>query len=82
MTKTPRGPTPSLIGGENGRPRRATAKKLCECDRCGEALPKGCACIDIPRLGGAFKGNRRVCDDCYQKILVKTCEDLEAAKAL
>lgn len=39
-------------------------------------------CIAIPKLGTGYSTAKRVCDDCYQEILRKTYEDLEAVKAI
>lgn len=83
MTRTtPRGPTPSLIGGANGRPKRAKVLRLSECFRCHHPLVKDTTCIEIPKLGGAYSTDRRVCDDCYQAIIAKTESDLAVVKAL
>ena len=78
----PRGPTPSLIGGSNGRPRRADVLKLSECCRCHQEMTKGQTCIEIPRLGGAYTTPKRYCDACYERILQKTNEDLVAVSKL
>lgn len=83
MTKSkPKGPTPSLIGGTNGRPKRASVKRLSKCYRCHDALVKGTECIEIPKLGQAYSNNRRVCDACFQLILGKTEADLAEIKEL
>lgn len=83
MTKiTPKGQTPSLIGGTNGRPKRVSISKLSHCYRCKDELPSGKTCIEIPKLGGAYSNARRVCDECFQGILQKTSVDLEKIKAL
>lgn len=83
MTKAKaRGTTPSLIGSSNGRPTRSTAKKLCSCSRCHENLVAGTPCVDIPKVGGAFVSSRRVCNDCFEKIIQKTQEDLDALKQI
>ena len=83
MTKSlPRGKTPSLIGGTNGRPKRANVKALCKCYRCSDNLVKGTPCIEIPKLGQGFSTVRRVCDECFQLILVKTESDLAEIKGL
>lgn len=83
MTKTtPRGKTPSLIGGTNGRPRRVIAKRRCECYRCHDALLAGQECIEIPKLGEAYATSKRVCAECFEGILQKTTEDLEELKNL
>jgi hypothetical protein len=72
----PRGPTPSLIGSSNGRPKRVAVGKLSECCRCHCEMVKGQTCIEIPKLGGAYTNPKRYCDKCYKKILEKTNEDL------
>jgi hypothetical protein len=77
MTKVaPRGPTPSLIGGSNGRPKRVEVKKLSACYRCRDDLVKGMTCIEVPKLGGAYTSARRMCDECFKQMLSKTAEDL------
>jgi hypothetical protein len=83
MTKTtPKGPTPSLIGGSNGRPKRVEVKKLSNCYRCNESLTKGTMCIEVPKLGGAYSSARRMCDDCFKLMLSKTASDLAEINAL
>ncbi len=83
MTKTkPRGPTPSLIGGTNGKPRRAAVLRKSSCYRCQDDLVAGTDCIEIPKLGGGYSTVKRVCDQCYAGIIQKTAEDLEALKTL
>ena len=74
----PRGPTPSLIGSSNGRPKRVVVGKLSECCRCHCEMIKGRSCIEIPKLGGAYANSKRCCHECYKKILEKTNEDLVA----
>lgn len=80
--KTPRGPVPSLIGGTNGRPRRATVKKLSHCYRCEDDLVAGQDCVEIPQLGTGFASARRVCEACFQAIIAKTTEDLAELRSL
>jgi hypothetical protein len=80
--KTPRGPIPSLIGGTNGRPEREDVGRLSKCYRCDDAIPAGRSCIAIPKLGSGFTTKRRVCDSCFEAILTKTTEDLEALRHL
>lgn len=83
MTRSsPRGPTPSLIGGANGRPKRVDVGKLSHCYRCNKELPKGTSCIEIPQLGQAYSTSRRVCDECFERILTKTEDDLEKIREL
>jgi len=83
MTKTkPRGPTPSLIGGSNGRPRRASVVRKSSCQRCHAELLAGATCIEIPQLGGAYTNRRRICDACFQEIIKKTSDDLEEVKTI
>ncbi|SUA77692.1 Uncharacterised protein [Pandoraea pnomenusa] len=83
MTKTtPKGPTPSLIGGANGRPKRILVKRLSECYRCHDDLVAGTTCIEIPKLGQAYSTDRRVCDACFKLILRKTDDDLAEIRNL
>lgn len=83
MTKTtPRGPTPSLIGGTNGRPRRVAIARKSTCYRCHVDLLAGATCVEIPKLGAAYSSARRVCDDCFRGIVEKTSADLEEIRAL
>ncbi|MBV2137075.1 MAG: hypothetical protein KUF79_09730 [Candidatus Thiodiazotropha sp. (ex Ctena orbiculata)] len=78
----PRGPVPSLIGGTNGKPKRVLVKKKSECSRCHAPFVAGQTCIEIPKLGTGYSTSKRVCDECFQSILNKTTEDLEAIKAI
>lgn len=83
MKKTnAKGPTPSLIGGTNGRPKRVPVKRLSKCYRCQDELVTGSACIAIPKLGQAYSNERRVCDVCFQLILRKTDDDLAQIRRL
>jgi hypothetical protein len=83
MTKTnPKGPTPSLIGGANGCPKRAAVKRHSTCYRCHDDLTMGMTCVEIPKLGQAYSTVRRVCDACFQLILRKTEDDLAELKKL
>lgn len=78
----PKGPTPSLISGTNGRPKRVEVGAKSECSRCQVVFIKGQTCIAIPQAGGAYSSARRVCDECFQKIVQKTYEDLATIKNL
>lgn len=78
----PRGPVPSLIGSTNGKPKRVPVKKKSECRRCHAPFVAEQTCIEIPKLGAAYSKSQRVCDECFQDILQKTSEDLEAIKAI
>jgi hypothetical protein len=71
-----------LIGGTNGRPKRADVGKLSHCYRCNAGLLKGTTCVEIPQLGQAYSTARRVCDDCFELILSKTEEDLDKLRQL
>src|SRR5579863_4626618 len=67
MKKTmPRGPTPSLIGSTNGRPKRVDVLKKSECSRCHSQFVAGQTCIAIPKLRQAYSTSRRVCDECFK----------------
>ena len=74
---SPRGPVPSLIGGSNGKPERATAKRKSVCKRCGKEISNGQECIEIPDLNNVFSNRKRFCNDCFKKILEKTQKDLD-----
>ncbi|TWA88993.1 hypothetical protein [Bradyrhizobium stylosanthis] len=78
----PKGPTPSLIGGTNGRPKRITVQRRSECFRCHEELPAGVDCVAIPKLGGGYSSDRRICNACFILVLAKTAEDLADARKL
>ena len=78
----PRGPVPSLIGGSNGRPKRIAVDGTSKCFRCDHIILAGQKCIEIPKLGTAYRNPKRYCDDCYGKILKKTTEDIEEISKL
>lgn len=80
--RKPRGPVPSLIGGANGRPKRVAVQRQSKCSRCHIQFAAGDTCIAIPKLGGAYANAKRVCDECFQRILEKTAEDFEEIRAL
>jgi hypothetical protein len=80
--KTPKGPTPSLIGSSNGKPTRVVAKKKSNCKRCNEDILMNLPCIDIPQLGGAFVTQKRVCNECFKLILDKTQADLDELRRI
>lgn len=81
MKRKPRGKTPSLIGGKNGRPKRVLVERKSECARCGDDISAGVECIAIPQ-SGAFSSAKRFCDECFSNILAKTAEDFEEVKKL
>jgi hypothetical protein len=56
--------------------------KKSACSRCHGPFAAGQTCIEIPKLGSAYSTSKRVCDECFLIILQKTCEDLEAIKAI
>lgn len=80
--RIPRGKTPSLIGGSNGKPSKISIQRGCKCYRCEDSLKNGTECIEIPQLGGSFTNKRRVCFECYEKILKQTQDDLDSLKEL
>ena len=73
---------PSLIGGANGRPKRVPVQRQSKCSRCHVPFVAGETCIAIPKLGGAYSTTKRVCDECFERILEKTAEDFEEIRAL
>ena len=78
----PRGRNPSLIGGTNGRPKRAEAKKRCKCFRCQSPIEMEEVCFDIPKVGGAFSTTKRFCRSCFQNVLKQTTNDLDELRNL
>jgi hypothetical protein len=79
----PRGPTPSLIGSTNGRPKRVQViNNGYGCSRSHEPFLSGQTCIAIPKLGAAYSTAKRICDECFKGILKKTGDELEELKAL
>jgi len=79
---TPKGKTPSLIGGSLGRPELVTAKGTCKCSRCKEKLAKGDVTFMVPQPGKTFSSPRRFCVGCFTSVLAKTREDLAALDTL
>ena len=80
--RNPRGPVPSLIGGGNGRPKRVAVERKSKCSRCHIPFAAGYTCIAIPKLGSAYSTAKRVCDECFQRIMEKTADDFEEVRAL
>jgi hypothetical protein len=72
----PKGKTPSLISGSNGKPLAVTAQRRCECSRCHGSISNGDRCFDIPKLGGAFRSTKRYCKVCFGQILEKSKQDI------
>jgi hypothetical protein len=79
---TPKGKTPSLIGGSLGRPELVTAKGTCKCGRCKEKLGKGTVTFMVPQPGKTFSSPRRFCSGCFRLVLAKTREDLATLEEL
>ena len=73
----PKGKVPSLIGSTLGTPRKTVAPGTSKCKRCGDAVPKGTECYEIPQLGGSFSNYKRYCDPCFRSILERTKGDLD-----
>lgn len=77
----PKGKTPSLISGSNGKPKRVVVERKSSCYRCEDDIHPGQNCFGIPRTG-SFSSSRRYCKECFEKILSKTAEDLDLLKKL
>lgn len=78
--KTPKGKTPSLISGKNGRPKIVEVKKAStrtDCARCDSQFYAGTVCAEIPQMGKAYSHSIRVCKDCFTAILQQSKKDLE-----
>ena len=80
-SKKPKGPTPSLISGSNGKPKVVDVEKKSHCARCGCEINAGDECFGIPKAGG-FSSVKRHCRPCFQTILDQTQKDLDALKKL
>ncbi len=76
--KTPRGKTPSLLSGSNGRPNQVDALRARKCSRCSASITKGDVCYEIPKTNAAFASNKTVCIACFKLILDQTRKELEA----
>lgn len=78
----PKGKTPSLIGSTLGRPKSATAGKLCSCSRCDGRITMGEKCYDVPQPSKAFNSSRRFCGACFKLVLAQTKADLAELEGL
>jgi len=78
----PKGPTPSLIGSSNGRPKRIIVERKSKCCRCCNDIQVGQDCFGIPKVGSGFTSVRRFCKECFEKVLIQTYKDLEKVKNL
>lgn len=79
IRKTPKGKTPSLISGKNGKPKLITVAKassVTDCARCDHLFQTGDECFEIPQMGKAYAYAIRVCKDCFKSILSQTQSDL------
>jgi hypothetical protein len=71
---SPRGKTPSLIGGTAGTSRFVTAAKKRTCKRCKSGIPAGSVCVEVT-IPGSF-GHKTYCASCYGNILTQTKKEL------
>ncbi|MCI4625763.1 MAG: hypothetical protein L3V56_07350 [Candidatus Magnetoovum sp. WYHC-5] len=78
----PKGPTPSLISGSNGKPSMAIAGKERMCVRCKSKITKGDRCFEIPKVTAGFSSKKPFCQNCFRDILDKTEADLEECQKL
>jgi hypothetical protein len=72
----PKGKTPSLIGSSLGRPKAATAGRLCKCSRCKVAILRDDKCFDVPQPQKSFSATRRFCSACFGLVLEQSKKDL------
>jgi hypothetical protein len=77
-----RGKTPSLIGSSLGRPTKQTCGRNTPCSRCGEGIPKGKDCYDVPQPAKPHSSTRRFCTGCFNTVLEQTSRDLDELRAL
>jgi len=69
------GKCPSLITGNNGKPKLKIAGRKSKCKRCGNEILKGDLCVSIPKPGTFIK--RTFCLDCLSKIIMQSRRDLD-----
>ena len=71
-----RGKTPSFITSLSGKPKvvQARGKRTCKRGGCGEEIPKGTKCVEVPQPG--TMGARTFCVQCIKEIIQKSREDL------
>jgi len=74
----PKGKTPSLISGSNGKPNYVIAQRASRCFRCHIEIISQEKCVEIPKLGGPFTQKKRICLNCFRDILRQTKKDIEA----
>lgn len=79
--KTRKSPIPTLISGSSGKPKTCIVERRCECRSCSASIEKGQTCFEIPKKA-AFTKMWRYCQSCFQQILKKTKNDLEALENL
>jgi hypothetical protein len=72
---SPKGKTPSLIGGGAGASKIVVALKKRTCRRCKSAIPANSNCIEVA-IPGSF-GHKTYCIDCFMGILEQSREDLQ-----
>ena len=65
----PKGKTPSLLSISTGTPVVHTCGKSTPCGRCGENLPKGTPCFQIPKLRSGFTQKPLYCVKCVEAIV-------------
>lgn len=78
----PKGKSPSLIGGSNGKPELVEVKRASACKRCKENIRAGDFCAAIPKLGTGYKNAKRYCRACFDAILDQTQKDLDSLREL
>ena len=83
MTKNkPKGRTPSLISGSNGKPHKVDVKGRSLCARCKDSIEIGQKCFGIPKTNSRFRKVSRYCKECFDNILDKTQDDIDLLKKL
>lgn len=77
----PKGKTPSLISGKKAK--RIAVKRYAKCNRCKIKINSGDICFGIPNTHIKFiTSYKKFCKPCFNNILSKTQEDLDAARKL
>jgi len=76
---TPRGKTPSLIGGGAGASKIVKSAGKRHCKRCGKSISANGQCVEVAVPG--TMGHKTYCIVCYQDIISQSKKDLAEIEA-
>jgi hypothetical protein len=71
---TPRGKTPSLIGGGAGASKILKSAGKRHCKRCSKSISAGGQCVEVAVPG--TMGHKTYCIVCFQGIISQSKKDL------